>query len=236
MVEITLVKLSDEYELPFTTELLRNISFERRVKILKYKNNMDKKRSLIAELLIRKAAYEELSIPVEKVKISYNPYGKPFIDNVRHFKFNVTHSGIYVAIAVSRLRIGIDIEQIKDIDMSLAKRFFMKSEYEYIESLSSEVEKVNAFFMLWTLKESYIKALGKGLRIPLKSFGFEIKKDIQLLGNQSKRKYSFRSSELDNYSFSVCSEEFDLKCNYIYLNEVDIYDYYRNISIYQRGW
>ena len=227
MVEITLVKLSDE--LPFNIGLLHFVSFERRVRILKYKNEIDKKRSLIAELLIRKAAYEELDIPIEKVKISYNPYGKPFIDNVRYFKFNITHSGNYVAIAVSRYGVGIDIEKIENIDMGVAKRFFMKSEYQYIKSLSSETEKINAFYMLWTLKESYIKAIGKGLKIPLNSFGFNIDKDIHLVGQQIKKKYCFSSTKLHGYSFSVCSKELELRCKYIYVGERDIYNYYKNL-------
>lgn len=227
MVEITFVKLTDD--VPFNSELIKHTSFERRVRISKHRNEADKKRSLIAELLIRKAAYEKLMIPIDKVKISYNPYGKPYIANARKFKFNVSHSGSYVVIAVSEYGVGIDIEKIREIDMGIAQRFFTKNEYSFIESLASEVDKKNVFYMYWTLKESYIKAIGKGLNIPLNSFEFAIGNNISLNHQRSKGKYCFTSTTLNGYAVSLSSKSYDLKYKYIYTDEADIYNYYKSI-------
>lgn len=226
MVEIIIVKLADE--LPFQYDYLKCISYEKRIRILKYIKEADKKRSLISELLIRKAASDKLGIPVNRVNISYNPYGKPYIDNVRYFKFNVSHSESYVVIAISKYKIGIDVEMNKKTDFAIAERFFTKNEYQYIKSFTTESEKINAFYMLWTLKESYVKALGKGLGIPLNSFEFEIDNGIQIWSQNVKMKFMFTSTRIYDYTLSLCHQEKKIK--YTYLNESDIYSYYKEMG------
>ena len=97
MLNITLVKLTSS---DFKYQYLNFISYERRNRIMKIKSVIDKKRSLISELLMRKSANEILGLPAGKIKFSYNPYGKPYIDNIRRYKFNVspvsyTHLDVY---------------------------------------------------------------------------------------------------------------------------------------------
>jgi 4'-phosphopantetheinyl transferase len=70
--------------------------------------------------------------------------------------------------------IGIDVENsIRKIDINIANRFFSKQESEVLGQ-TMENEKQNLFFDFWTLKESYIKARGRGLSIPLDKFSFTI--------------------------------------------------------------
>lgn len=225
MVEVIIVNLSNE--LPFQYDLLTCISYEKRIRILKCVNEADKKRSLMSELLIRKAASDRLCIPAKKVNISYNPYGKPYIDNERYFKFNISHSESYVVIAISKYRIGIDVEKNKKTDFTIAKRFFTENEYQYIKSFTTQSEKVNAFYMLWTLKESYVKALGKGLSIPLNSFEFEIDDEIHVRNQNVNMKFLFSSTKIYDYTLSLSHQEKKIK--YTYLNEIDIYSYYKEL-------
>jgi len=232
MVEITLAKLSTD--LPFNNNNMQYVSLERHIRILNYKNNEDKKRSLISELLIRKAAYEKLGIPLDSLKTCFNPYGKPYIDNVRHFKFNVSHSGDYVALVTSKHKVGIDIEKIKEFDIAIAERFFTHNEYEYIISFKLENEKNDAFYKLWTLKESYVKAVGKGLKIPLNSFEFMINKDICLKGDKQKDKYRFITEKINGYILSVCFIEKNINCKINYIKEEDVLNYYKEMTI-RRG-
>ncbi len=225
MIEITLVKIKDS--LPFDKYFMEYLSFERRIRIFNFTNEADKKRSLLAELLIKKETNEHTGIPVDKVRIGFNQYGKPYIPNTRNFKFNVSHSGSFVVIAVNKYSIGIDIEQIKEIDMAIAKRFFTGNEYAFIESLEKSADRIDAFYQLWTLKESYIKATGKGLRIPLNSFEFLTKDEIIFRDKNNKSKYSFNSIKLDEYWMSFCYEEKNANIKYIYLKEEEIYNYYK---------
>ena len=68
-----------------------------------------------------------------------------------------------VVCAVDDKPIGIDIEQIRPIDLKLAKRFCTKQELTYLFDGADNKEILTRFFKLWTAKEAYSKCLGKGL-------------------------------------------------------------------------
>jgi 4'-phosphopantetheinyl transferase len=67
--------------------------------------------------------------------------------------------------------IGVDAEWLgRPCDAAeLARRFFSPDEARSLEALS-ETERHDRFFRYWTLKESYVKARGLGLSIPLDRF------------------------------------------------------------------
>ena len=88
--------------------------------------------------------------------------------------FNLSHTdGFAVCVAGRVQQLGVDVENMsrKTSHQELAKRFFAPAEYEYLRTLPPSVQR-EAFFRIWTLKEAYIKADGKGLSIPLDSFHF----------------------------------------------------------------
>lgn len=105
-------------------------------------------------------------------------YGKPYIKGVSSFvHFNLSHSHSHALIAVmAEQEVGVDIEYLNPTlqVMDLAKRFFSDREVAQLESLAADVQR-EAFFRCWTRKEAYIKALGKGLFISLKSFSVSVK-------------------------------------------------------------
>ena len=230
MVEVTLVKIIED--VPFYKEYMKYVSIDRKLKIIKYKNEIDKKRSLLTELLIKKATNQALNIPINEIKISYNPYGKPYIDNVRNFKFNVSHSGSYVVIATSKGKVGIDIEQINNVDSGISDRFYTEKENEYISFFESEEKKEEAFYAIWTLKESYVKALGKGLRIPLNSFEFEIDKNmnVKVLDYSRKEMFSFYTTKIEDHSLSICFQGQKLNKEFRFMPEKDLYNFYEGAA------
>lgn len=145
---------------------------------------------------------------IEKpLTLVYNEYGK---QSFLHYplKFNISHSGEYLVCAFSKKEIGVDIQRIKDIDLKIAKRFFAKNEYSYINSMP-ENEKVDAFFRLWVLKESFIKAVGKGMFIPLNSFEIDFTEDSpKVLCKTIKGRYSFIEYDIfEGYKMAVCINE-----------------------------
>ena len=80
--------------------------------------------------------------------------------------FNVSHTGNYVACALSDEPVGIDIEQMRPSDQKIAERFFTLDERAYISANDSTA----SFYEIWTKKESRIKWEGRGLSKPLPSF------------------------------------------------------------------
>jgi 4'-phosphopantetheinyl transferase len=88
--------------------------------------------------------------------------------------FNLSHTDGFAVCVAGRVRdLGVDVENMNRTAScdDLAKRFFASSEYEYLRNLPASLQR-KAFFRIWTLKEAYIKAEGKGLSIPLDSFHF----------------------------------------------------------------
>jgi 4'-phosphopantetheinyl transferase len=91
--------------------------------------------------------------------IARNPHGKPELVG-ESLAFNVSHSGVLAAIAVSDVGpIGVDLEEHADIDdpAAIARRFFTPAEAATIE------DDPAAFYRLWCRKEAWIKAQGVGL-------------------------------------------------------------------------
>ena len=181
-------------------KLLNNLNENDKEKILKYKKYEDSLRSLYGKLLLKDA------LNIKELNLLYNKYGKPYLkDPYSNIHFNISHSGEWVVLAIDTVPIGIDIQEITNTDIKIAKRFFSKEESEYIFSLSEE-NQIEAFIKLWSLKESYIKAEGKGLSIPLNSFTIDISRDIPVLrqGINSKQCEFYTYKVEDNYFMSVC--------------------------------
>ncbi|MFJ7837979.1 4'-phosphopantetheinyl transferase family protein [Lysinibacillus sphaericus] len=185
------------------------ISAERKEKVSKFHFDEDKKRSILAEVLLRHSLKRDFGMTNDHIHFTINEYGKPNLQNFDHIHFNLAHSGDWVVCAVSDTPIGIDIEQVAMIEMDIAKAYFTSSEYQDILSQPKD-KQIQYFYKLWTLKESYVKAEGKGLTIPLDSFSFYIQPEtIQLYeSNQLSQKYSFQLFDLDDcHIVALCSKQ-----------------------------
>jgi 4'-phosphopantetheinyl transferase len=98
--------------------------------------------------------------------------GKPSLgEALIDLRFNLSHSGERGLLAVSLAQeVGIDIEEQRPVEaLELVQRFFSRAEQRAFMSLTPD-EQLPAFFRCWTRKESFIKALGKGLSFPLDAF------------------------------------------------------------------
>ena len=152
--------------------LLQIISKEGREKCLRFKFKEDALRTLYGELLVRYVMCHQFLYKNEEIVFMRSAEGKPYIENIP-VHFNISHSGDFVICAFSELEIGIDIEEIKEVDLAIAERFFCSFEVQDL-FMQKQVDQFEYFFSLWTLKESYLKWLGSGMAIPLDSFGFKM--------------------------------------------------------------
>ncbi|SHH71942.1 4'-phosphopantetheinyl transferase family protein [Virgibacillus chiguensis] len=199
------VKIPEELSDYEFANYLKGITNERKEELV---NNLDRTesiRSLFGILLIQQVLYEK-GININNISFCYNDYGKPFLYGQNTVHFNISHSGEWVVCATDILPIGIDIEKIKPIDLKIAKLFFSKEEYEFIKSMPNRT-KLFTFYEYWTLKESYVKAVGKGLSIPLDSFSILNNKDMYFLKGEHKSKYYFYQPKFNEcYALALCTQ------------------------------
>ena len=95
--------------------------------------------------------------------LKFTSFQKPYFDKPIHF--NISHSGEYAICAVSKTnKVGIDIEEIKDIPLIDFDNEFSKKELEEIYNAENPLQ---LFYTYWTQKEAFLKAIGSGLNVPL---------------------------------------------------------------------
>ena len=141
-------KISDisqeEYNLEYSL-----LSASRKAHIDRMKIEQDKKRSLAATVLLKKLLSERGVSAT--LKTAEN--GRPYLADSNLF-VSLSHSGEFVACAVSSKRIGIDLEKLRPVKDALINRVCTEDEKAFVYSKS---DPFAAFFEIWTAKEAYLK-------------------------------------------------------------------------------
>ena len=131
----------------------------------------DRKRTVAGEMLARKAIAEWCGVAFESIVFDVNDYGKPFAIGL-DVEFNISHSGDMVVCAIDDKPIGIDIEQIRPMDLTISKRICTDDESLYLFghipsdqdfTYTTDTKILTRFFELWTAKEAYSKSIGGNL-------------------------------------------------------------------------
>ena len=160
--------------------LVPMVSPEKQVRIKKCRLFRDAQNCLLGDVLARAEICRIANLDNRALDFSANAYGKPFLANKPDIHFNISHTKNYVACALSDEPVGIDIEFIKPTNQKIAERFFAPDERAYIAANDQANDQMNAFYEVWTKKESRIKWEGQGLHKPLSSFSvFEVSQDGQ---------------------------------------------------------
>lgn len=137
---------------------LKFFSIERQKKILKYRFNADRNRTVWAELLVRNIVAEKFFCSFEKVQVTRDSVGKPYIKNFP-VEISLSHAGNWIVCSVGEVKSGVDVEMDSSGALEIAERFFLPSEYEKIISLNENLRGLQ-FLKYWTIKESYFKLTG----------------------------------------------------------------------------
>ncbi|PID41832.1 MAG: 4'-phosphopantetheinyl transferase [Gammaproteobacteria bacterium] len=153
----------------------------------KFRFESDQHRFLVTRSLVRSvlSLYYPPVSPKEW-QFTKNRYGRPGIANPipLPLHFNLSHTDKMVLLAVAAEPwIGVDIETTQrrnpGNELKLAERFFSEEEARQLAELPDHGRK-ERFFQLWTLKEAYVKACGKGLAIPLDRFSFTFPDQVSI--------------------------------------------------------
>ncbi len=140
----------------------------------------------------------------ENTPLTFGELGKPSLTEYPEIRYNLSHSDGIAACIVGPDECGIDAEKVRDYRPNVVKRVFSDSERAMIDAVDSSEEKNLLFFRLWTLKESYVKAIGIGVSYPMKTVEFSF--DGNKISSNIKD-YSFKQYILKNGKFIVSTCE-----------------------------
>ena len=188
--------------------LFRERMPERAEKAGRFYREEDRLRCIGAGLLMMKA----VGIRKES-ELRYGAYGKPFAPG--YPGFNLSHSGPWCVLAMGEGDIGVDIEAPDEAHLCVAPMVYTPEEQAWMRE--SPLER---FYMLWTWKESVMKAMGLGMKLEPGSFDvlpFTRNEPIALRG----KRWYMKSGEMGGLRYSVCAAyPFDLV--FYDLTEIDL--------------
>lgn len=170
MITIRVLQVPEVLPEAYWNHFLSQVSAERRGQASRFVHQADAYRSVLGEVLTRVTLSKLTGQRPGELSFTRNSYGKPSLSHPSDVQFNVSHSGDWIAlISGGPDALGVDVEKITPIDMQIAERFFSPAESQFLAGEPAE-RQLETFYRLWTLKESYIKAVGMGLSMPLDSF------------------------------------------------------------------
>ena len=216
------------------------LSDNEKTKIKKYISKGLRSRHIVSTGLARVLISNYTTYKPNDIIFKYNEFGKPFVSpdsNGNNLFFNLSHSYNYVVYVFTRnMPIGIDVEKVKELaDMEgVVDLCFSESEKKWFSKVSSD-KKEEIFYKIWTAKEAYIKAIGKGFSFSPKriSLGQQIEnrlfvKEIEGNGDNNLWKLitfnpypDFISSimvENNNYEIAIENFNFDSQSGFIKAN------------------
>jgi 4'-phosphopantetheinyl transferase len=140
------------------------LSEEERTRAAGIANPTVRARFEIGRGLRRKMLSEAAGLLAVEITFSESEEGKPRSLNAAGWDFNVSHSGDYVAVAVGRGQVGVDLEQIRPVrEMeSIVERYFHRDEAAEWRAVAPSLRE-EAFFVLWSAREASMKCVGLGL-------------------------------------------------------------------------
>jgi 4'-phosphopantetheinyl transferase len=184
----------------------------------------DRHQYLVTRALVRSVlSLYAPEIAPEDWTFKKNDYGKPSISNSDlsvPLTFNLSHTEKLIVMAVTLdQEVGVDVEYLPRMSnmLSIANSFFSQAEVTQLFDLPPDKQN-NRAFDLWTLKEAYIKACGKGLSIPLNQFTYSFspqgKIDIEFMPERNDqpeywRFWQVRPTKVHKISLALKSKTID---------------------------
>ncbi len=177
-------------------------SEERRQKTDRYRFLKDRMLSLGTEGLLF-YALGKAGRDYRAVSCRYGEHQKPYLSDADGFFFNFSHAGEYAMLAVSDAEVGCDVEKIRPVDPGLFARVLTTDEHAALTA-APKAERDALFFRYWVLKESCMKALGKGLLLDPRSFSLTLAPAIRASGAGVSGPLAFADGAFSDYRYAVC--------------------------------
>ena len=186
---------------------------QERNRISRFRFRKDAKLALVGRLLLQHTACTALGLPFGAADFARTKENKPFLAHAKQcapttatssgrvdlstYNLNLSHHGAWAVVASDhRSLVGVDVmtthmprasEQaeafLRDFEQCLTR-----NEWAAVRACAPQGDAalLRAFFVFWTLKEAYIKAVGIGLGLDLLRVEFRVPQPL-LLGDHGER-------------------------------------------------
>lgn len=184
-VDIWIAVVDEVREVELAAQFDCVLTADERVRHGRFLFEKDRRRYLVTRSLVRYVLSRYIPIAPADWRFEATEFGRPTIANdhpdTHGLTFNISHSDRVVLLGVTRdVQLGVDVEDLeRRIPLDVADGFFSADEVRQLRSLPADLQPAR-FLDFWTLKESYIKARGKGLSLPLDQFGFDLSQQTGL--------------------------------------------------------
>ena len=159
-IVIYTIYLTEFYDLQ--SELLKSLNEKEIKKARRFYKDIDKKQFITYRAILKYILAAYAKIDVKNIHFGVSLNNKPFLISHPWLHFNISHSKDFAVIAISLKKVGIDIEYMSE-DFDYTELLPDIFDYEEILSIENSNDKKHAFYTAWTRKESFVKALGKGI-------------------------------------------------------------------------
>lgn len=180
----------------------------------KFVRPVDQRRHLATRAMVRELLSQYYPLEPAMWRFVTNDFGKPTIDATitADLYFNVSHTSEVIVCAITSFpEIGIDVEDRIPNDLhEVSQHFFAKSEIDWLNESPNDQAARERFTTIWTMKEAYIKAVGKGLSIPLDSFSVAPTRATASAKDQEVNGFRFRRFAAEGATIAVAyPKQFD---------------------------
>ncbi len=169
--------------LPHLAQLANTLTDDEHARANRFRFPLHRDRYIAARGQLRALLSRYLKSPAEAFRFTQGKFGKPALLDGGDLRFNVSHSHQLALYAFTlECELGVDVEYVRSDfgTLDIAKHYFSEHEQATLRALPPE-QHTDAFFLAWTRKEAYIKAIGEGLSMPLAQF------DVSLTPGQPAR-------------------------------------------------
>lgn len=198
MIRVLYAELGPPWDTDKMQQMMSLLPYPLKHKILQYSDQHDRQLRVIGKLLLIRMIHQfGLQSIYSLNDLQYSDFNRPYFEG--DFDFNISHSGeIAVCAAISKGKIGIDIEEVRQV---IPDMLMMELTAEEQKIISGDSDPVSAFYRLWTRKEALLKAIGQGVFGSLSGLNMNQAR-VELSGEMY---YLSEISPLNSYQVAIAS-------------------------------
>jgi len=207
MIDLVAARVPDAVAKIGRKPLLSALEGSKRARVLRMQVPEDQDRSAVADILSRMAIARRLGEGSPPVQVVADQCGQPLLPDAPWLHLSVAHAGNWATCAAGLEPVGVDVECVRSIGKETEAHLLSATEAEQASAFEGD-DRRWLVCGLWTVKESFVKALGIGWEVAPESLTVRMVGDgeVRLVGPAGAEEYHFRLYPLDgDHLAALCS-------------------------------